>query len=804
MNKPHIFHRIFILVLFLFQLNVYGQVKDLTPINKINPRLLSDHWKASWITHPTESVLDYNVFLFRKSFTVQDPSGEFIINISADNRYRLFVNGTPVCFGPARGDLGHWFFESIDIAPFLQKGNNLIAAIVWNAGEMKPWAQFSIKTGLIVQGNSEKEQILNTDKSWKVIKNTAYSPASAGANETSGQFVVVGPCDRVNGELYPWGWEKQGYDDSGWLTPRLLDVGHPYGVGTDVNWVLTPRRIPLLEVTDQQFGEVRKTENCTVPAGFLQGKEKLLIPAKAKAVILLDQKVLTVGYPEILTSGGKGATVKVSYAESMFDKAGQKGNRNEIEGKKFIGYSDFFMPDGGKGRLFRPLWFRTWRYVLMEIETGSEALSIDKLSSQFSAYPLVQRASFSSDNELLGKIWDIGWRTARLCANETYYDCPYYEQLQYVGDTRIQALISMSVSGDDRLVRNALMQYNESRIYEGITYSRYPSSLSQFIPPFSLYWVDMVHDYYMMRDDKEFVKQFLPGIGNVLEWFTKRIGNDDMLGKVPYWNFVDWAVEWPWINENRIGGVPAGGMEGGSSILTMQLAYSLDRAAELYNSYGQKAEAEKYSSISVRLKKAVYNTCWDQSRGYLADTKDKKEFSMHAQIFAVLTNTIPENQQRAFTEKFMNDKSLIQPTMYFRAYLSEALKKTGLSDKYVGTLGLLEDMIAKGLTTFAENPDPARSDCHAWSASPNYSMLSLVAGIAPAEPGFKSVSIKPAFGSMTFMKGSYPHPQGNILFDLRKNGNSVIGTVILPEGLTGTFFWLDKSIPLKGTTKISM
>ena len=780
------------------------QIVNSVPYETINHELLTWHWEASWITHPTESVLDYGVFHFRKSFDLGRKPEVFIIHVSADNRYRLFVNGTPVCSGPARGDLKHWFFESIDIAPYLKTGKNLVAAVVWNAGALKPWAQISLKTGLIIQGNGPDERIINTNESWKVIKNEAYSPAAASSKETSGQFVVVGPCDRVKGDLYPWGWENSYFNDSSWLTPEIIDVGHPYGVGTDVNWVMTPRRIPLMELSKQRFSVVRKTENLNIPDGFIEGRARLTIPAHNKALILLDQGNLTTGYPELITSEGKGAVIKISYAESLFDDKGQKGNRNVIEGKKFIGYADYFLPDGFSERLFRPLWFRTWRYIQLEIETGPEPLIINDFTSEFTAYPLKETASFDSDDETLKEIWNIGWRTARLCANETYFDCPYYEQLQYIGDTRIQALISMYVSGDDRLVRNALMQFDESRIPEGLTHSRYPTSLSQFIPPFSLYWIDMVHDYWMLRDDPEFVGQFLPGISQVLNWYTKYIDSGTgLLGKVPYWNFVDWATDWPWTSEKRIGGVPAGGMEGGSSILTMQLAYAAERASELFRNFNMTVEADEYLKMASSLKKSVYEKCWDNSRDYLADTPEKNQFSMHAQIFGVLTNTIPEETQQSITEKFMNDRNIIQPTMYFRAYLAQTLKKTGLADKYIETLGLWEEMIKNGLTTFAENPDPARSDCHAWSASPNYDMLATIAGIRPAEPGFRSVIIEPALGKLNFIKGEMPHPAGIIFFDLKRKGNDgITGEITLPDGLNALFIWKGKRQAIYGKSKI--
>ena len=796
----------FLLVLLICS-NLHAQTVQELILDKINPDLLNKHWKAQWITHPTESLLDYGVFHFRKSFELKVQPQEFIINISADNRYRLFINGKAVCFGPARADLEHWSYESIDISPFLIPGKNVLAAVVWNFGELKPWAQFSIKTAFIVQGNSSAEEIVNTDASWKVMMDKAYSPAAASSKETSGQFVVVGPCDRVDASLYPWDWETPGFDDQAWLKPRTLDAAHPRGVGTDINWELSPRRIPLMEQMRQRFATVRRTSGDKLPEGFLEGKTTWTIPANSKITVLFDQATLTTGYPELLVSKGKGSSIKLTYAESLFDSKGSKGNRNEIEGKSIIGYSDYFLPDGNPDRVFRTLWFRTWRYLQMEIETREESLDVKSFSSEFSAYPLKENAVFESDQPGLKKIWDVGWRTARLCANETYFDCPYYEQLQYVGDTRIQALISLYVSGDDRLVRNAIMNLNESQFYEGLTRSRYPSANPQIIPPFSLYWVDMVNDYWTLRDDPEFIKNFLPGIENVLSWFTKRIDPETgMLGKAEYWNFVDWAVEWAWNSERGIGGVPAGGtMDGNSSILSMQVAYAAQRAAELFRYFGIPEKADKYFLIAQQLTKAVYEKCWDESRGYFADTPAKKEFSMHGQIFAVLTNTIAENNQKAFIKRFMNDKSLIQPTMYFRFYLTQALKKTGLADLYLETLGLWDEMLQKGLTTFAENPDPARSDCHAWSASPDYDFLATVAGIRPGMPGFKTVEIEPALGKLTFIKGQMPHPAGIISFDLkRKVDEGISGEIILPEGLTGKFTWNGKSISLKGKTNIEL
>lgn len=791
--------------LFLFLGTTTFAIENL-PKSKINPDLLNKYWSARWIAYPDDSGLNYGVYHFRKNFSLNEVPNEFIIHVSADNRYRLFVNGEPVCFGPARGDLMHWRYESIDISAYLKAGENTLAAVVWNFAGLKPWAQHSLQTAFILQGNTETERIVDTNPSWKVVKNNAYKPADASSEKTGGEFIVVGPCDELDANQYPWNWEKPGFDDSAWKNAKPIEQGRPKEAGTGIAWGLEPREIPLMEAKKQHFASVRRSENINVEEDFVSGKKQLIIPANKKVVILFDQGELTTAYPELTVTGGKEAKIELQYAEALFDAQNNKGNRNEIEGKKMRGYIDFFLPDGGEKRLFRPLWLRTWRYLEMTITTTDSPLTINSFESEFTGYPFQENAVFISNDSQLTDIWNVGWQTARLCAGETYYDCPYYEQMQYVGDTRIQALISLYVSGDDRLMRNSIQQFEDSRFSEGLTMSRYPSSMPQVIPPYSLYWIDMVHDYWMHRDDEAFVKSFINGIDNVLHFFISKLDKETgLLGKTGYWNFVDWADEWPWDNKKQIGGVPAGGYYGQSTILSLHLAYSARHAADLHRWNGDENKAANYEKLAENLIKSVKEKCWDDTKKYFADTPEKTEFSMHAQIFAVLTSAVPENEVKAFVSRFEKDKSLIQPTMYFRFYLTQALKVSGLSDNYLETLGLWRDMLGLGLTTFAEKPDPTRSDCHAWSASPNYDFLATVAGIEPASPGFKTVKIEPHLGELTQIEGKMPHPNGTILFQFKRNGISGIeGEIELPGDLKGTFFWNGKTLKLAGRTKVEL
>jgi hypothetical protein len=767
----------------------------------INPDLLTKGWPASWIAHPTASSNDYGVFHFRKSFDLPGKPASFVVHLSADNRYRFFVNGTPVCLGPARGDLFHWRFETVDIAPYLKPGKNVVAAVVWNFGLEKPWAQVSLRTGLIVQGDSTREQAVNTDATWKVMHDAAYSP-EAVAPRPINQFMVVGPGDRVDGNVYPWGWQDSDFDDARWQQSQVIVKGVPYGVGTDVSWWLVPRNIPLMEQVPQRVPSVRRTQGVAVDAAFLLGRAPLKIPANTRAVILFDQTFETNAYPQLVVSGGKGGTVRLIYSEALFDPDGAKGNRNEIARREVVGASDVFVPDGGANRRFTTLWFRTYRYVEMTIQTAAEPITVEDFYGDFTGYPFKERGSFTCDDSRLSDIWTVGWRTARLCAYETYFDCPYYEQMQYVGDTRIQSLVSLYVAGDDRLMRNAIELFDLSRIPEGLTQSRVPSSKPQIITTFSLFWIDMVHDYWMHRDDAAFIGGRLMGIETVLDWFEKRLdAKTGMLGGLPYWSFVDWPDQWAWDNEKGLGGQPDGAAEGGSSIVSLQLACSLDHAADLFDASGKKGMAGHYRELARNLKAATLRNCWDESRHLLADTPERKAFSQHANVLAVLSGCVEGEQARALMVRVNTEPGLTQCTQYFRFYLLRAMKEVGLGDQYVSMLQPWHEMLARGLTTFAERPDPTRSDCHAWSASPLYEFLATVCGVEPGSPGFKTVRIEPHMGYLKHVEGVVPHPAGEIKVALTRVGIGIQGEITLPPGLGGEFLWQGIVIPLRPGTQ---
>src|SRR5690349_21440429 len=275
----------------------------------INPTLLEKPWNAQWITGPGGSLnmwsgivptelKQYGVYKFRKTFDLSTKPSSFVIHVSADNRYKLFVNGTLVSLGPARGDLFHWNFETVDISSYLQSGKNVISAVVWNEGELKPEAQISHMTAFIVQGNSADEEIVNTNNSWKSIEDKSYRPLNVRVTG----YYVAGPGHLISMKDRVKGWEKTDLDDSSWKSARQLLPGIPKGVFTFAPsaWMLVPSPLPPMEMTQQRLGKVRKAEGVTVPATFPKAKTSIAIPANTRVSLLLDQEFLTNAYPTII------------------------------------------------------------------------------------------------------------------------------------------------------------------------------------------------------------------------------------------------------------------------------------------------------------------------------------------------------------------------------------------------------------------------------------------------------------------------------------------------------------------------
>ena len=512
----------------------------------------------------------------------------------------------------------------------------------------------------------------------------------------------------------------------------------------------------------------------------------------------MDQTYLTNAYITLKFSRGKNAGISMRYAESLFDNlnkfGSRKGNRDSVEGKDFNGREDRVISAGTDQQSYTTLYWRSFRYIKLTISTKEEPLLIDDIYGTFTGYPFKFNAVLNTENTEIKKILEVGWRTARLCAMETYFDCPYYEQLQYIGDTRIQAMISYYNSGDDRLARNAINLSDHSRLTEGVTQSRWPTHDAQIISTFSLWYIGLLHDYWMYRGDSNFIKDKLVGERAVLDFFSKYQQPDGSLKNTPFWTFVDWAN-----GKNWFMGSPPKSTAGSSAILDLQLLWAYQWAADMESETGMKAYAALYRQRAAKLKQTIQLKYWDNDKKLYADTEDKTMFSQHANALAILTGMVQQADFNSFSKKLLEDASLTQCTIYFKYYLNQALVKAGMGNEYMHWLDVWRNSIKIGLTTWPEesNLQNTRSDCHAWGASPNIEFFRTVLGIDSDAPGFTKIKIEPHLGDLTNVSGEIPHPEGKVVVSYKKEKDHWKINVSIPQKTTGILIWKSKTYKLK-------
>jgi hypothetical protein len=677
------------------------------------------HTPAIW--HPSGGVKrdGYWVVLFRRRFVVRGPK-RVALWITASQRFELYLDGRLIARGPSRSDPIRWAVRRVVLGR-LGPGTHVLAVRVTHFGRFAGVGQMGGRGFLLVRAVGMDD--LTTGPQWKCFHDESRRPVTRHAWGKRGFYYAVGCGDRVDGRRVPWGWETPGFDDGKWPAAKVVckRAADPWG-NVPLDHVLRPDPLPPMEEKSQRL--VRVVEAPADLRGgarrWIAGRGPLHIGPGRRVRLVLDRGEMTNAYPVLSVSGGAGSRIRLVSAEGPYDpQTKAKTHRDHTAGRALWGQRDDFLPDGGKLRAFTTLWFRSFRYLELVIRTASRAITLNDIHLLFTGFPLRRRARFGgrpADHPL----WNVSWRTARLCAHETFFDCPHFEQAQFPGDTRVQAIYHYVVCGEDRLARKAIDDFHASLMPDGITQCRWPSRQLQILPTYSLYWIGMLEDFRVHRGDRQFLKPYLPGARAVLEWFARRRRRDGMLGWIEFAPFMDWTPAF------ECGNAPQG-PDGGSSILTLLLAQACDWMSELERSCGYAQLSDRWRRMGRDLVRATLGACWDRRRGLLADTATKRSFSQHAQVQAILARAWPARRAGAILARAMGDPSVTPPgTLYFRYYVIQALAACGMHDRIDAMLDPWRRCLRDtGLTTWPESDGPSpRSDCHAWSVTPGILLAS--------------------------------------------------------------------------------
>ncbi|KAF7553526.1 hypothetical protein G7Z17_g3530 [Cylindrodendrum hubeiense] len=709
-------------------------------------------WTPDWIDSSTKNTAG-RLVTFTREFTLPSVPTKALLNFSADTRYKLYVNGVRVAVGPSRSSLLIWYYDTLDIAPFLHHGANTIKFIVIryfaSSRAAMPFERTTLP-GLTVIGSVEAEG--------DVVDLSSCNGWSAQVDEST--IFPTGLVDdvflHINERIAP-------------TTPTERVTPVAYGMrtlnGDLAPWRLRPRAIPVPKESHVDVHIVKacqSTAAATDWTAYLSGKKTLTLSGGSSHVLDVQAAVHSTAFLKWTLKAEKQSQVKlkVTYSEGYeleprsYPFFRTKADRLDAKVGHLIGPYDDVVLDIPESEtvVYEPFWFRTFRLLRLEITVGPEPVELTSFDATQVNYPLDVKASWDEPGDAQSKdIWDVSIRTMRNCMFDGYSDCPFYEQLQYSGDSRAVALFHYLLSGDDRLMRQAISNFASSIGVEGLTHSRFPSHVPQLIAGFSLLWVLQVCDHHLFFGDTRYARSFLPRIDGVLEFFDSHIDDLGLISGLPEdaWQYVDWVTTWGATDEHPDKGVPTSGRKSNRhTYFSMLYAYVLKQAAGLLREVGRPGNAEEYELRAASLLSAIRTHCYDGRffTDSTADIADDLAYSQHCQVFAVLSGAaLPDDQARLVTEAFAKPNfSKCSYMMQFYALRAFSIAGDEAYETYWAHVwDPWRKMLANNLSTWEEDDVRQRSDCHAWGSVPVYEYCTELAGIRSLAPGFKRLLFKP-------------------------------------------------------------
>lgn len=773
-------------------------------------------------------------FYFRKEFRLSAESGRASAHVSADSRYKLYINGKYVGRGPARSDPLWQSYDTYDISRFLKPGQNVIAVIHHFYG-VSTGKYILGRGGLLFQSeisDGNETAVVKTDETWKVQRAWAWNQDAPLIN------AAIGFADLYDARKEPVGWMQAGFDDSDWDNTVIVGGSRSGSSQLPVPpWQsMTPRDIPFLFEEERfparvlEFGEVENYRHPSLaepvsiaqqmayerpgppisvkflnPDAMLQSDgvnttihgpiKKHAARTDTFAYMVVDFGRIVTGYPRITISKGvPGTIVDIGISEGF-------PNGRVAPTKMGAHVYRYIMKAGTQS--FETTEWSGFRYMQLTFRELTQPVEIDSISVNFTTYPVEHRGKFRSSDELLNKIWEAGAYTVQLCMHDAYEDCPSREQRQWIDDSKIESLVNYVVFGDTKLIRRLLRQVTQSQDADGLTMAFYPAAENGMLrfpnneTDTCLLWIQQIRDYYLYSGDTALVRELYPAVLRLIGWFEQYIDEYGLLNNIPEWVFIDWAILDKRGEIAAINGLFAGALLG---------------AIELARIVGNEADARKLEEIYQGVKKGINDRMWDTKRGIYVDCNYRntpsRRVSQQTNGVLLCYDLVPPDRRKAvisyITDEsrlvltsadfgsfkgwdgpFDEERNVVMTQPYFGHFVLRGLAQAGAFDK---ALSMIREnwgsMIRQGADTIWEIWSPKESQVHGWSATPSYDLSTEVLGVRPTKPGFIEFLVQPTPVDLAFAEGVYPTVKGDIPISWKNQPESFLLDLVVPKGTT--------------------
>jgi len=446
---------------------------------------------------------------------------------------------------------------------------------------------------------------------------------------------------------------------------------------------------------------------------------------------------------------------------------------------------------------YRTLQRRGFRYSYLILRSLSGPVRLRRVEAEMATYPQSRRGSFACSEAQLDRIWAVGAHSLRCCSEDTYTDCPTYEQTHWVGDARNEALVDWVVNGDPRLWFRCLEQTGESLERSPITESHVPSAWQNILPAWSFLWMRSCREYLLYTGDREGATRLLEFVRCNVQGIEQHV-NGQGLFDIRAWNMFDWAAM----------DTPSRGVVTHQNCMAV---HALRDAAELAEWLDEADLAARWRAMADGLGNAVNAYLWSDDRGAytdcLRDGKHSDVFSQQTQTAACMSGVATGKRADRCREILHHPPEgfVRAGSPFFEFFLLEAYQQEGRDQEFIDTIrddwGFMVDM---GATTFWEmwsgrGGRLTRSHCHGWSAAPTFFLSTWVLGVRPGGPGFAPCVVEPHPGTLAWCRGRVPTPLG----DVEVQWESPTGQPFVLRATAPAELQLDIRLPRKGTATVN-
>ncbi len=765
---------------------------------------------------------------FRHSFELPAvPKKSATICITADQSYRLWVNGERVARGPARGYQSTWPYDVVDIGPHLIRGRNVIAVRGYNPGRSNFQYLTAGVAGLAVAGQIGRTT-LHTGTHWKAIRERGIVRGTA---PLSLQLWDQEHFDaRADSRLSGGDWTQTDFDDSTWDN-ACKSIFSAAGIEGVTPWLsLEPRGTPMMFERSGPPMRVLGIGAGKCAAGYraarntfeLRAGEELghkatfdapgdgewvTVPATSKdgfRSVLLDLGRLHTGNIRLEVQGAHGGEiVDLCHTEGIDEK--KLAPIMAWPHGCYAAMSQRYVCARSPAQAHTFYHHLGFRFTTVTVRDSAVTIRL-RVSLEYTAYPLSKpdgtfEGKFTSGDAVLDAIWKVSAWTQQCCSLDAYVDTPWREQAQWWGDARVQGWNTFYLTGDDRLLLRGIRQIGQQQLPNGLTYGHAPTMAhSCILPDFTLIWMLTMWDHYWQTGKTTAVREHWHKVQEALTYFDEQMDAKSGLLKFDrrYWLFLDWSTL---------------SKAGRPAVYSLWWLLALQRLADLAKADGKLALGRKLSAKAGQVAKALGRLIRKDGTmgdGYGGDGKLLTSASVHAQTLALMTG-LPVNERVILEDHllpFIRQEVVpaAQPSAYWITYIFSVLSERGYGKEVAAHIrNRWEPMIAHGTTwENFEGRSGEMSFSHAWSAHPVFHLMQIFGGVRQTRPGWKAVEIDPLLlGTGTEI--CVPTPAGRLELGWKpigQIGHRLWGVV--PSGVRATVVAGDKRRLVKGRFKLTI